>query len=57
MLYKEDFSYAVLSYEENYYFISNGSDISFDTLPIFKFENNISRCKVMLRNCKVGMVV
>lgn len=37
LLYKEDFSYAVLSYEENYYFISNSSDISFDTLPFLKF--------------------
>lgn len=34
LIYKDDFSYAVLYLGENYYFINNGSDITYDELPV-----------------------
>ena len=34
LIYKDDFSYAVLRLGMNYYFINNGSDITYDALPV-----------------------
>lgn len=34
LIYKKDFSYAVLDLGENYYFIHNGADIPYSELPI-----------------------
>ena len=34
LVYKKDFSYMVLSFEDNYYFLNNGSDITHEQLPV-----------------------
>ena len=34
LVYKKDFSYIVLSFEDNYYFLNNGSDVTYAQLPI-----------------------
>ena len=34
LVYKKDFSYMVLSFEDNYYFLNNGSNVTYAQLPI-----------------------
>lgn len=34
LIYSNDFTYAVLNLGENYYFINNGADITYDELPV-----------------------